>query len=58
MITNNVLSKDTILYCVFNQSLIRMLDIKLMLSQSASKSMSKKLRSKKENKGTVKNVFN
>ena len=46
MITNNVLSKDTILFCVFNQSLIRMLDIKLMLSQSTSESMSKKLRSK------------
>ena len=43
MITNNVLSKDTILFYVFNQSLIRMLDIKLMLSKSAFKGVSKKL---------------
>ena len=41
MIINNVLLEDTILFCVFNYSLIRMLDIKLMLSQSASKSVSK-----------------
>ena len=58
MIINNVLLEDTILFCVFNYSLIRMLDIKLMLSQSAFKSVSKKVRFKYEIKGIVKNVFN
>ena len=43
MIINNVFLKYTILFFVFNQSIIRMLDIKLLLSQSAFKSVSKKL---------------